>query len=1844
MKSLTRLLLATLVFVLACQPSSDPTDFSSPKSLFVDQITSHTAGVISITSPVKLKLAKNWGDSLTGKTIEKSIFKFSPSIEGKTFWQDNRTIVFEPVKNLVSGQAYQGTVNLKALFPSNSGEKEKFKFEFQTLVQNFEVKTSGIQFYSKKDLTKVKIEGQLQTADFAVFDDIKKMVSAKQGGKELTISWNGSPAINQYSFVIENIVRAESPTPTYLQIIGKPIGLSSSEEIKIDIPSLSDYKVVSSQIKRGKENYISVLFSDPLNEKQNLNGLVQFTNLSSRPRTVINLNELKIYPTSTIEDEADLVINKAIKNTAGYKLKEDYEATLQFTQSKPEVKLVDTGNKAIMPNSKGLVLPFEAVGLNAVDVTVVKIYETNILQYLQVNSLGGDYQMRRVGKPIVQKTIPLNTSGVTDLNSWNTFTLDLEEIISTEPGAIYQIKIGFKKKHSIFFCANTEDEEEIEDLPDDWGAQDETSYWDSYEYYYDSNYDWEQRDNPCSSSYYGNRRSVSKTLFASDLGIIAKNIEGGSVHVFITNLLNTNPIEGVTVQVYDYQQQLIAETKTDGEGKAELIPDGTPFVVVAKKDRQSGYLKMDDGSSLSLSNFDVSGANIKNGLKGFLYGERGVWRPADTVHIGFILEDLANEVPQKHPVVLELYNPTGQLTSRKVSSNAIGNMYRFDFVTAVDAPTGNWQAKAKVGGATFTKTVKIETIKPNRLKVKLGFDKEKFTANDRYVDGDLNVRWLTGANAGNLKAEYEMMMTPVATKFKKYPNYSFDDESKDFYSDRTMVYQGRLNADGYTKVAFDLGNIDNAPGALNVKLFGKVYEEGGDFSISSVTVPYYPFENFVGVKVPEGDKRGILLTDEDHDIRIATVDSEGNPVSRSNIRVELYKLDWKWWWDNSYDNISSYVGNSYRESISSGTISTRNGEGTWKLRVDYPEWGRYYVKVTDPNSGHSSGSVLYLDWPGWAGKAKRGDLDGAAMLDFAIEKEEYKVGEQITMSIPTTEGNRLLVSLESGSNVLETFWVKTEEGNTNVTFEATSEMAPNVYANLTMIQPHGQEKNDLPIRLYGVQSIKVIDASTVLKPVIKMPNELRPEQKFTIEVSESTGKEMSYTIAMVDEGLLDITNYKTPDPWLSFFRREALGVKTWDVYDDVMGAFSGEMKHLLAIGGDGELEAKEQKEANRFKPVVKFLGPFNLKSGNSQKHTIVMPQYIGSVKTMVIASTKGAFGMADKVTPVKQPLMILATLPRVAGPGEQMKLPVNVFALADNVKNVSLTVETSGGLVIKGKKSKSISFSKAGDQVVYFDLSTKAALGIGKVKVTAKSGKLEASYDIELNVIPRNPAITKIDDKVVNTKESWAIDYKPVGILGQNSASIEISTMPSLNIEQRLGYLIRYPHGCIEQTASAVFAQLYLNKLMSLPEDKQKQVQTNVEAGITRLKSFQLSSGGFSYWPGNTYANNWGSNYAGHFLVEAKKAGYAVSEGMLSNWISYQKQRANSWNKSNSDNNNDLIQSYRLYTLALAGSPAKGAMNRLREDEKISRSAKWRLASAYAVAGMDKQAEKLIIGLSEVETQPNTNYRNTFGSSTRDQAMILETLLELNQKEKAFELLMEIAKKMGDKNTWMSTQTTAYSFIAVAKYAEQFKLDEATNVTVNIAGNNSTVTGTDFVNQVHITNADKTASISILNNGEAPVFARIISSGTPIEGNEEAITRNINLKVMYKDMKGNTIDVSKLSQGSNFKAVVSISNPGQKGVYNELALTQIFPSGWEIINTRLDGSETASTEVSYMDIRDDRVMHYFDLDPNQAKTFTVLLNASYKGKFYLPSISVGAMYDNSIFSNKIGRWVDVIGE
>ncbi len=515
-------------------------------------------------------------------------------------------------------------------------------------------------------------------------------------------------------------------------------------------------------------------------------------------------------------------------------------------------------------------------------------------------------------------------------------------------------------------------------------------------------------------------------------------------------------------------------------------------------------------------------------------------------------------------------------------------------------------------------------------------------------------------------------------------------------------------------------------------------------------------------------------------------------------------------------------------------------------------------------------------------------------------------------------------------------------------------MAPNVYATVSLLQPHSQTINDLPIRMYGSIPIFVEDKNTVLKPVLNIPNSIRPEQTVSFSVSEQSGKEMTYCVAIVDEGLLDLTRFKTPDPHEAFYAREALGVKSFDMFDYVIGAWGGDLERILTIGGDGDAAIGKQKTANRFKPVVKYLGPFHLSSGQTQKQSFTLPSYIGSVRAMVVAAHDGSYGFAEKAVAVKKPLMMLATMPRVLGPGETIKLPVTVFAMENNIKKVNLSLQSNAFLEVVGSNVQTINFTETGEQMVYYDVRVKPNVGIGKVKIDATSGNENANYEIELDIRNPNPPVTSISEITLAPGQQWKTTAAPIGVAATSTATIEISSMPSMNLQKRLDYLIDYPHGCIEQTTSAVFPQLVLNQLTDLDDYKKAQVDKNIKAGIGKLQNFQRPDGGFSYWPGGSESDEWGSNYAGHFLIEAQANGFLVSDYMLQQWKNYQRGKANSWVATTTNfYGGDLSQSYRLYTLALAKAPELGAMNRLKEFKYLSNEAKWRLAAAYQLAGQD---------------------------------------------------------------------------------------------------------------------------------------------------------------------------------------------------------------------------------------------------------------------------------------------------
>ena len=1389
-------------------------------------------------------------------------------------------------------------------------------------------------------------------------------------------------------------------------------------------------------------------------------------------------------------------------------------------------------------------------------------------------------------------------------------------------------------------------------------SEEDEAIWNTPEAYYYYNggtmdwsvYRWTERDNPCHPSYYmDSDRAAACNVFASNLGMIVKRNSLNKLWIAVSNILDTKPIGKAQVTAYNFQLQPIGKGETNGEGFVEITPNGVPFIIVAESDKQKAYVRVVDGEEQSVSRFDVGGKDIQKGLKGFIYGERGVWRPGDTLHISFILEDREKRIPDKHPVALEIYNPRGQFYTKMISTQGMNGFYTFDVPTQATDPTGLWNAYIKVGGTTFHKGLRIETIKPNRLKINLALPKV-LQATDKDFYAPLTSTWLTGATASKLKAKVEMSLSKVNTQFKNYGQYIFNNPATDFTTIKTDIFDGTLDAEGKANVMLKVPTATEAPGMLNATFTTRVFEPGGDASIYTQTIPFSPFTSYVGINLNQ-PKGKYIETDKDHVFDIVTVNTQGQLVNSSNLEYKIYRIGWSWWWENSGESFGTYINNSSITPVASGNLQTRGGKASFKFRIDYPSWGRYLVYVKDKESGHATGGTVYVDWPEWRGRSSKTDPSGIKMLAFSLNKDSYEIGETATAIIPAAAGGRALVSIENGSTVLRQEWIEVSNGgDTKYTFKITPEMTPNVYLHISLLQPHAQTVNDLPIRMYGVVPVFVTNSQTVLQPQIQMPEVLRPETNFNVTVSEKTGKPMTYTLAIVDDGLLDLTNFKTPDPWNDFYSREALGIRTWDMYDNVLGASAGSYSSLFSTGGDATLKPADAK-ANRFKPVVKFIGPFYLGKGKSQTHTLKLPMYVGSVRAMVVAGQEGAYGNAEKTAFVRTPLMMLSTLPRVLSIQEEITVPVNIFAMENQVKNVTVSLQASGGGVqIVGANQQSLKFSQPDDQLVFFTLKTGSKTGKATIHLTANGGGQQTKETIEIEVRNPNPVVTLRNSQWVEAGQSKELSYNLSSSSANNQIKLEVSRIPSVDISRRFDFLYNYQHHCTEQLTSKALPLLFVGQFKTIDKIEAEKIKTNVQEAIRQIYGRQLPNGGFVYWPGNAVADEWISSYAGMFLTLAQEKGYAVHSNVLNKWKRFQRAAAQNWRMPQDASGwqqwqSELQQAFRLYTLALAGAPEYGAMNRMKEQAGLSIQAKWRLAATYALTGKMKPAEELVYN-AETTVSPYSSMNQIYGSSDRDEAMILETLILMNRERDALQQAKVVSKNLSQEE-WFSTQSTAFALMAMGRLAEKLSGTLDFVWTWNDK-QQPAVKSAKAVFEKEIATTPKSGMIAVKNQGKGALSVDLITRTQLLNDTLPAISDNLRMDIRYANLNGTPISVNDIIQGTDFMAITSISNISGTSDYTNLALTHIIPSGWEIYNERMvapetesgaaDGSGKSVSKYNYLDIRDDRVLTYFNLRRGETKVFTVRLQATYAGNFILPAVQCEAMYDVNVQArSKAGR-------
>lgn len=1745
-----------------------------------DSSVSSFSKEIRVEDPIAVSLAAGSIQSTaeSAEAVKKAV-KISPAIDFDVDIVDGQTICLYPKQKLDYNTVYKVTANFGRL-AGVKGRNETLEVKTLAPVLLFDFSTLNV---TGEDVYGVQVD--ITSSDILDSKYLESGFSVK--GVANSISWSHSEDGLKHSATVSGLAAGSSEQKAVFEYSYPKYSAEGSR--KFTIPEKGKFYVLDSETRNQPFGFF-VTFSAPLADGQNFNELVQAPGKGKMTYSV-NGNVLAIYPSVKAEKQQYICIAKNIRSKRGATLTEDFARFFDVPSDEPSVRFQSNG--VILPSKEGMNLYFQAINYAKAEVRVKQIYENNILQFLQSNSLDDKYcYTDNVARTVLDTTIVLGETNSQKLRNLSTYGLNIANLVNVQRGAIYRVEIRGR--------------EPLIEFKDD--------HWES-DYYFGTYSDYEDR---------------VRNVLVSDLSVIAKGSGKGEYSFFVTDIITAAPVNGAKVYVYNSVNQLIAEGSTGSGGRFDCkVSDDTPRTAIISHGADKSYVSLSGGSAISLSSFDVDGTSFQQGQKGYVFGERGVWRPGDEIHLTFVSMLDEGVLPANHPVTASLISPQGQTMKTIVNNQGHQGMYSFTFQTEPSAQTGNWEAVVTAGGQSWRKTVKVETVKPNNIVINLSLN-DKPAVPAKSVRGDISAKWLVGNPAKGLETRVSAALSRGKTSFSGYEKYTFEDRSRDFTSQEIDVYKGTTDSQGQASFNVSIPASKKSPGMMTAVFTTRVFEKSGENSVDNCQVTLSPFDTYIGISAPEKENDwGEMYVDKARPAKfsIAALDYKGGAAPSTEVEVELYKMGWSWWWSSTAD-LANYSKDSYNEPYKIFRKSVSGGAATFTEDFTSEESGFYFIRVTDLKGGHAASKVVMVTSS--YENSQSGASDAAVKLPMTLDKDSYIVGQTARLTIPSTSGAKALVSVEKGERVIKSFWVDCKGDQTEIQIPIESGMTPNAFASVTLIQPYGNTGNDAPIRMFGVERIKVEDQATHLEPVIDIAGEVRPESEVSFSVKEKNGREMSYVVAIVDEGLLSLTRFKTPDPWNYFYAPEALSVKTWDLYDLVIGAYGARMEQIFAIGGDGENSdfITPNTQAERFKPVSLFLGPFTVKAKGTDKHTVNIPQYIGSVRAMVIATDGSSMGSTEKKVSVTKPVMVKAALPRVIGTDEEVTLPVTVMTTKDGIGSVNVEVSASGPLSVSGSATASTSLQKAGENIVYFTLKAGSEEGIAKIKTVAKGAGDTSTEELEIDVRDPNPMTANSKVMLIEGGKSIDAQFALAGKPGTNSVSVEASTIPPVDIDYRLGYLTGYPHGCLEQTVSAVFPQLYLGSLMDLDAKASESCATNIEAAINKLNSFAIPAGGMTYWPGTASysgASEWATIYATHFMVEAQKAGYAVPAALKKSNISYLKTVASGGSYA------AVSRAYACYVLALAGNADRSAMNRLRGDiDKIPEAAAWYLAGAYALDGKSDVARQVAPSKEAGSASNFDRFSSTFDSEERVLATAAMVFTKLGNSASAFKCVEKLATRLNDRKYYMSTQSTAWALNAVADYVKANNCDPL-NVSITSGSDKITLKSSKAVAQGSLNeNSEGTLNMKVTNNSKAPAYVVVSSRGIPEKGEEVAISNGIKMYVEYKTPDGAAVNPFTLDQGTDFISYLHIINLSQTEDYTNVAISQIFPSGWEIRVDRIDGF--------YQDIRDDRVYSYLFMKHNAHYVIETRLTATYPGRFYLPAATAEAMYDSSVSASTVGGW------
>lgn len=1496
-------------------------------------------------------------------------------------------------------------------------------------------------------------------------------------------------------------------------------------------------------------------------------------------------NHIIIVGKFDIKKEYEVELLKGLKGEKT-SLNKNIKEKIKFNEMEPQIKFSNEG--IILPRLNESKIAFRSINVKDVNLKIKKIYPNNITQFLQDFTFKGngnifDYTVEenlyKVGDTVFENNYKLNY----EKNIWAQNEIDLKNV-SKEKG-IYIVELSFDE--------------------------------DGIDYVFPDNVKpWKKRQ------YFRTEGKIGRAIIISDMGMVAQKDVDNNMVVTVLDVTGNKPIEDVKLQAISVNNQIIDEKISDENGEVRFQNGEKIFYILAQQGEEFSILKLSD-SKFSYDGFLVDGEFVNNGMRAFLYSDRGVYRPGDTINIGVIARDHKGEYPDGQPITIDVFSPRGdKYIDGEIVKNGIDGFFTYSFETSKEAQTGIWEVNVYVGGEKknkFNLKLPIETVVPYKIKVESKFSKD---SKDEVIKGEIEGKYLFGAPAENLKYMSKLTIQQKDIEFERYKNFIFSNPTT-YFTDIILQEKGNLNYEGKGKIKFDL--IGEVPKNINLvgNIVTRVIEPSGRPVMDVNTIKINDFETYIGIEKPNSS---YIKSGDKINLQVMALSKDGEHlVSGKKLRYKVYKNEYSWWWD--YYDYGSYI-KSIKTDKNTVLLYEKEFETTsdpYIIDYEIKGNGEIFVEVEDMETHQSTGVNFYASI--WENPNISKKID---KLKIETDKKEYNIGDKATIKFEGTKDSRALITIEKSGRILKRYWKDIDELTNSVEVDIDEKLFPNAYVSVALFQNYENQNNDRALRLYGAVPIMVRDTSKELNIDIKSPDQLKPNEKFTIDI-EADGK-MEYTVSVVDEGLLQLVNFQTPNPFGYFYGKEGLQVSTYDNYSEIIDKTFGSVHQVLTPGGDMYLMSSAPKSnginnfgfnlSERFKPLAIYRGVLVTDEDGRGSIDIELPNYTGAVRVMVTGASKDKYGMSEKTIEVRSPIIADISMPRMLKVGDEFKIPVKVFATEDNLGDIEIELEFLGK-----KSTETLTLKNDENKNLVFDVKVGNEIGNKKAILRIKSPKYSNEEIIDIDVTSNNgyTYINRLD----YIEDRGFYKFPIEAIKGSVNSKIVVSSAPILALNNRLEELIRYPYGCLEQTVSVVFPQLFIDTLASDSKELKKDSIKNVNRAISKLSSFQLDDGSFSYWPGNEEANLWVTNYVGHFMVVAKEKGFYVPEDLYNNWLEY---AVNMSRRSDCDIN---TKAYTLYILALADKGQISEMNYIYDNElkNLEITSRWYLATAYSLIGEDEIAREIAKDTPrEVEKRSFDYYVDSFGSKLRDEAIILNSYYTIYNKVDS-NLYKNILSELQSEN-WLSTQSMGYSLLAIGQIKNSTDTKEVDGDII-VDGKKIKFKTQNGVWEYSNSDMKEVAVVS------KDVFVNQYWEGIPINYEQPNESKNISVERKFYDELGKEIDVKYLRKGKAFYMELKVLPNAEGNSYfylQNVALTQIIPSGWEIENTRLLNiqmpqwieSRMEDNNLEYEDIRDNRVNFFFDLTnySREGQRFFIKLNCVTEGKYKLPGTKVEAMYNN----------------